>query len=107
MKLRTLLLPILLAGFSGRYGAPFGAITGQFTSTTISAPTTNGCADTALTVTNATVGQPCVVSPASAPSSAGGVSWHCYASASGTIQLHLCCVTATCTVNSITWTVEQ
>jgi hypothetical protein len=85
--------------------APFTAT--PFTTPGTSVPSTVGCTDTAETVTGATVDKPCNVSPHSAPTSAGGWGAQCYASASGTIQLHLCCITATCTANSVTWTLKQ
>lgn len=79
----------------------------SFTTAGTSVPASVGCADTAETVRGALVDVPCSVSPHSAPTSAGSASWNCYASAAGTLQLHLCCVSATCTANSVTWTLQQ
>lgn len=82
-------------------------IAGPFTTTATSIPASSGCTDTAETVTGATVDKACSVAPHSNPASAGGWSANCYASAAGTLQLHLCCVTATCTAISVTWTLQQ
>jgi len=87
----------------------FGTIGGahKFITAATTVPASTGCADTAETTPGSLVDVPCYVSPHSTPTSAGGATWSCYASAAGTIQLHLCCVTATCTANSVTWTLEQ
>jgi len=73
----------------------------------LSVPTTTGCTDNSVTARGAIVNTPCYASPDSNPNSAGGATWSCYPSAAGTIQLRLCCVTATCTANSIKWNVGQ
>lgn len=74
----------------------------------LAVPATQGCSDTAVTSAGgALVGLPCHVSPQANPTSAGGAQWSCYASAAGTLQLHLCCVTSTCTANLTRWNLEQ
>lgn len=85
----------------------FGTFSGSTTTSATSVPSSVGCTDTPQTITGATVDKACAVSPHSAPTSAGGWSAGCYASTSGTIQLHLCCISATCTANSVTWTIQQ
>lgn len=68
------------------------------------APTSQGCGDTAGSITGAIVGAECSVGPPSTVDS--NTSWSCYVSAGGTVKLHLCCTTATCSTSSRSYSVR-